>query len=361
MKTIDSTSDRSKFDGSKNEPGAATRSTISSKIHPRHLERLAIVYVRQSSIRQVHENVESRQLQYRLTERAVALGWSPARIVVIDEDLGISGQTVEGRLGFQRLLAEVSLDHVGIVLGIEMSRLARSCRDWHQLLDLCGVFGTLLGDADGIYEPRDYNDRLLLGLKGTISEAELHVLRGRMDAGKRNKASRGACFNHAPIGYQRVREGFILEPDAQARAVVQLIFDKFSELGSLSAVLRYLRAQGLRIGYRPHRGPDREQLVWSKPNAPTLSNILHHPIYAGAYVYGRRKSDPRRRIAGRPGTGRQWASPDEWQYLIHDALPAYISWSQWEQNQATLKENSTHYGRGAPRGTCLLAGWDRHV
>jgi DNA invertase Pin-like site-specific DNA recombinase len=317
---------------------------------------LAIVYVRQSTIRQVHENVESTELQYRLQERAVALGWAPTRVMVIDEDLGVSGQSIEGRLGFQRLLAEVSLDHVGIVLGIEMSRLARSCRDWHQLLDLCGVFGTLIGDADGIYDPHDYNDRLLLGLKGTMSEAELHILRNRLDAGKRNKARRGAYFNHAPIGYQRVREGFIMEPDAQAHAVVQLIFDKFMEVGSLAGVLRYLRDHGIRIGYRPHRGPNRDQLEWRKPNAPTLSNILHHPIYAGAYVYGRRKSDPRRQVKGRPGTGRMWASPEEWQFLIKDALPAYITWSQWEQNQAKLKENSTHYGSGAPRGTNLLAG-----
>lgn len=356
MRTIDSTVSRASSDHAKNHGLSSAAGGLSTKIHARHLERLAVVYVRQSTIRQVHENVESTELQYRLQERAVALGWSPARIMVIDADLGISGQSVEGRLGFQRLLAEVSLDHVGMVLGIEMSRLARSCRDWHQLLDLCGVFGTLIGDADGTYDPRDYNDRLLLGLKGTMSEAELHILRNRLDAGKRNKARRGAYFNHAPIGYQRVREGFILEPDAQARAVVQLIFEKFTELGSLSGVLRYLRDHGIRIGYRPHRGPQRDQLVWSRPNAPTLSNILHHPIYAGAYVYGRRKSDARRRIAGRPGTGRQWAQPEEWQVLIKDVLPAYITWAQWEQNQAKLKENSTHYGCGAPRGTALLAG-----
>ena len=182
----------------------ASSTLISSKICSRHLDRTAVVYVRQSSVRQVVENRESTQLQYRLRDRAVALGWSESSVVVIDDDLGQSGQSIVGRPGFQRLLAEVGLDHVGLVLGIEMSRLARSCRDWHQLLELCALFGTLLGDADGVYDPRDYNDRLLLGLKGTMSEAELHILRGRLEAGKRNKALRGELFTHAPIGYVRL-------------------------------------------------------------------------------------------------------------------------------------------------------------
>ena len=180
--------------GPRPEPDSRSRCLspfLSSKVSPRHLDRLAVVYVRQSSPRQVMENRESTELQYRLRDRAVALGWAPTQVLTIDADLGQSGQSVAGRPGFQRLLAEVGLDHVGLVLGIEMSRLARSCRDWHQLLELCAVFGTLLGDADGVYDPRDYNDRLLLGLKGTMSEAELHVLRGRLEAGQRNKAQRG--------------------------------------------------------------------------------------------------------------------------------------------------------------------------
>jgi len=330
--------------------------SASTKVQPRHLERLAIVYVRQSSIRQVQENIESTQLQYRLVERAAALGWPRERVLVIDDDLGQSGQSIVGRVGFQRLLAEISLDHVGIVLGIEMSRLARSCRDWHQLLELCAVFGTLLGDADGVYEPRDYNDRLLLGLKGTMSEAELHVLQGRLDAGKRNKARRGEYFNHAPIGYVRTREGLALEPDQQARAVVQLIFDKFRELGSSSAVLRYLRGNGIRVGVRDHRAPDYGDLIWRDANRVTLLNMLHHPIYAGAYVYGRRETDARRRVAGKPGSGRRWAKPEDWEVLIHGALPAYITWEQWEQNQQKLRDNGSRYGSGAARGRGLLAG-----
>lgn len=336
---------------------AASSSFLSSKILNQHLERLAIIYVRQSSTKQVEENIESTQLQYRLVDRAAALGWPRQRIEVIDQDLGISGRSIEGRSGFQRLLAEVSLEHVGMVLGIEMSRLARSCRDWHQLLELCAVFGTLLGDADGVYDPRDYNDRLLLGLKGTMSEAELHILQGRLRAGQLNKARRGEYFSHAPIGYIRSGDTLEREPDDQARAVVQLIFDKFAERGSMAGVRRYLREHEIRIGVRDHRGPDRGKLRWRPVNQATLLGILHHPVYAGAYVYGRREANPKKLVPGQPGRGRRWAKPDDWDVLIPDRLPAYITWEQWEKNQRKLWENSTKYRAcGAARGTALLAG-----
>lgn len=332
-------------------------SSLSNKILNQHLERLAIVYVRQSSTKQVEENIESTQMQYSLVDRAEALGWPRQRIDVIDDDLGISGRTIEGRAGFQRLLAEVSLEHVGIVLGIEMSRLARSCRDWHQLLELCAVFDTLLGDADGVYDPRDHNDRLLLGLKGTMSEAELHVLQGRLRAGQLNKARRGEYLSHAPIGYVRVEDSLELEPDNQACGVVQLIFNKFAELGSMSAVRRYLRANNILIGVRDHRGPDRGKLKWRPVNQATLLGILHHPVYAGAYVYGRRETNPKKVVPGKPGRGRRWANRDHWDVLIQDRLPAYITWAQWEKNQEKLRENSAKYrAGGAPRGTSLLAG-----
>ncbi len=330
---------------------------LSSKIYPRHLDRKALVYVRQSSARQVVENRESTEMQYRLRDRAVVLGWPETRVVVIDDDLGQSGSSVAGRPGFQRVLAEVGLDHVGLVLGIEMSRLARSCRDWHQLLELCSVFGTLLGDADGVYDPRDYNDRLLLGLKGTMSEAELHVLRGRLAAGQRNKARRGELFSHAPIGYVRsVESGLDLEPDAQARVVVELIFAKFAELGSVAALLRYLNQHQILIGVRDHRGPEAGQLVWRRPNSATLQGMLHHPVYAGAYVHGRRWTDPRKQIPGRRGTGHAWAAPADWGVLLRDRLPAYISWEQYEANQRQLRDNSPKFGRGAPREGCSLLG-----
>lgn len=336
---------------------AAPATALSGKIFNQHLERLAIVYVRQSSTKQVEKNIESTQLQYKLVDRAVALGWPRGRIDVIDEDLGVSGRSIEGRSGFQRLLAEVALEHVGMVLGIEMSRLARSCRDWHHLLELCAVFGTLLGDADGVYDPRDYNDRLLLGLKGTMSEAELHVLQGRLRAGQLNKARRGEYFSHAPIGYVRTDNALELEPDEQARGVVQLVFDKFAELGSMSGVRRYLREHNIRIGVREHRGPDRGQLTWRPVNQATLLGILHHPVYAGAYVYGRRQTNPKKVVPGKPSRGRRWARCDDWDVLLRNKLPAYIRWEQWEKNQEKLAENSARYRvGGAPRGTSLLAG-----
>lgn len=211
---------------------------LSSKVDAQHLAKLAVVYVRQSSARQVRENIESTRLQYDLAKRAELYGWPPERIDVIDDDLGVSGKSLEGRSGFRRLLAEISLGHVGIVMGIEMSRLARNCRDWHQLLELCAVFGSLLGDADGICNPREHNDRLLLGLKGTMSEAELHVLRSRLDSGKKNKARRGEYFAEAPTGYVRTREGLAIEPDAQAQGVIRIVFEKFVELGSAQRAWR---------------------------------------------------------------------------------------------------------------------------
>ena len=182
------------------------------KIQPHHRDRLAVVYIRQSSPQQVLEHRESTALQYALQRRAVEWGWPAEQVLVIDQDQGRSGTTIEGREGFKHLLAEVSLDHVGLVLGIEMSRLARSCKDWHQLLEICALFGTLLADQEGLYDPRNYNDRLLLGLKGTLSEAELHLLQQRMEQGRLNKARRGALFNHPPIGYVRGGDEQVVHP-----------------------------------------------------------------------------------------------------------------------------------------------------
>ena len=333
--------------------------SLSSKLRPRHQERLAVVYIRQSSPHQVLEHRESTALQYGLADRAVMLGWPRERVLIIDEDQGQSGRSAEGRLGFQRLLAEVGLDHVGLILGIEMSRLARSCKDWHQLLEVCALFGTLLGDQDGLYDPTDYNDRLLLGLKGTMSEAELHILRGRLYQGQLNKARRGELFNHAPIGYIRSPAGeIVLDPDEQVQAVVRLIFDKFEELGSLGALLRYMAQEGIRLGVRVHRGPNRGQLEWRRPCRGTLSRLFHHPIYAGAYCWGRRTTDPRRKISGRPHTGCVWLPVEEWTVLLKDVRPAYITWERFEANLQRLKANQTRaWALGAPReGPALLPG-----
>ena len=259
----------------------------STKIREYHLERMAIVYVRQSSPQQVLNHHESTARQYALVDRAVDLGWARERVLVIDEDQGQSGQSVAGRPGFQRLLAEIGLDHIGLVLGLEMSRLARSCKDWHQLLELCGVFRTLLADADGLYDPSDYNDRLLLGLKGTMSEAELHILKSRMLEGTRNKARRGEMLNCPPVGYVRGADSdYELDPDEQAQNVVRLIFDTFDRIGSVHGLLRWLKVHDVQMPFRLHSGANRGQLEWRRSIRSTLQNLLHHPIYAGAYRWG---------------------------------------------------------------------------
>ena len=257
------------------------------------------------------------------------------------------------------MLAEVSLDHVGLVLGLEMSRLARSCKDWHQLIELCAMFRTLLADQDGLYDPTDHNDRLLLGLTGIMSEAELHVLRGRMRQGLLNKVARGEVFMCPSIGYVRSPVGgFDFDPDEQVRAVVRMVFDQFERLGTIRKVLRYLIANDIRIGVRPHAGPNRGQLEWRTATRETVSDILHHPIYAGYYCFGRRQADPRRRKPGRRWSGRVLVTPDEYLALIPDKVPAYITRDQYDANQRRIAENRARIEcKGAPReGPSLLAG-----
>jgi DNA invertase Pin-like site-specific DNA recombinase len=335
----------------------ALRPGEDSKLHAHHRDRLAVVYVRQSTMQQIERHQESTRLQYGLVDHAQALGWAQAQILVIDDDLGKSGASAEGRPGFQRLVTEVSLDHVGIVLGIEMSRLARSCRDWHQLLEVCALFGTLIGDLDGVYDPSDYNDRLLLGLKGTMSEAELHILKQRMLAGKRAKAERGELGMRVPMGYTRRASGEVIkDPDEQAQTSVQLVFDQFERLGTINGVLRYLVSHQIALPYRLAGGERKGDLEWRRPNRQTLRNVLRNPIYAGAYVYGRRPVDPKRQRPGRPATGRLVAQPEQWPVLLKGHLPAYISWSRYEQNLAQLERNGNAV-LGIPRhGPSLLSG-----
>jgi DNA invertase Pin-like site-specific DNA recombinase len=298
----------------------------------------------------VADHQESTARQYALAGRAVALGWPRSQVCVIDDDLGKSGQSIEGRPGFQRLLAEVALDRVGLILGLEMSRLARSCKDWHQLLELCGLFQVLIGDADGVYDPTDANDRMLLGLRGMMSEAELHVLRSRLHQGKLNKARRGELFTCVPIGYVRSADGGIaLDPDEQVRSVVDLVFAKFAELGSLTRTHAFFVAHGIRLGVRVYKGPDKGRLVWQRPRRSTLYEMLRHPFYAGAYAYGRCPLDPARRSAAKPKGGRRTAPPEEWVCLLRDKVPAYISWEQYEDNRRRLAANDL--GRGAKRTT----------
>ena len=239
-----------------------------SKIRDIHVNRLAMVYVRQSSPQQVIENRESRERQYALADFAERLGWAAERVVVIDEDQGLSGRTADNRAGFQRLMAEVSLNHVGVVLGLELSRLSRSNKDWHQLIDVCGIFNTLLCDQDGVYDASDGNDRLLLGMKGAMSEFELVTLRNRLLRGTRNKAERGELFLAVPVGYfKQSSDQVVQDPDEQARAMIRLVFDKFAELRSVYAVFRYFTVNGLRLGFRRLRGERIGDLEWRPPSA----------------------------------------------------------------------------------------------
>ena len=331
----------------------------SAKVRDHHVQRKAIVYIRQSSPQQVAEHKESQARQYALADIAVALGWARERVEIIDADQGRSGQTVEGRFGFQYILAELGLDHVGILLGQDASRLARSDPDWAPLVRSCGLFQALLGDYDGLYDPTDFNDRLLLGLKGIMSEAELHFLRLRMHEGRLNKARRGELFNHAPMGYVRLRgAGLALDPDEQAQQVVRLIFDQFDRQGSLHGLLRYLVHHGIRLPIRPHFGLNRDKLEWHRPNRETLQNLLHHPVYAGYYRHGYRALDPRRKVPGRPGTGRTIHKPDDCLVLLEGRCPAYITPERFWANQERLAANRARSEvAGAVRhGPSLLAG-----
>jgi DNA invertase Pin-like site-specific DNA recombinase len=341
------------------EDGFELLTQSSGKIGPSHLERLAVVYVRQSTAQQVLDHQESTRLQYGLLARARQMGWPEERVLIIDDDLGISGASSEGRAGFRRLVSEVSLNHVGLILGVEMSRLARSSKDWHQLLEICAIFGTLISDLDGVYDPSQYNDRLLLGLKGTMSEAELHILKQRMHQGKLGKARRGELAFPVPTGYVRRPSGeVIFDPDEEVQRVVRLIFGKFEELGTLHGVLAYLVEHGVKLGIRLRDGEAKGELEWRRPNRMTLQNVLKHPIYAGAYTYGRRRVDPRKKKPGRPYTGRTVAPQQAWHVLIKDRLPAYISWERYERNLRRLAENRARAdAMGAPReGPSLLQG-----
>jgi len=344
MKTVQHTSPHTSF----THPG---------KIQQHHHDRIAIVYIRQSSLQQVERHSESTKLQYALVEKVYQMGWPKEQVMVIDDDLGLSGANAEGRPGFQRLVAEVSLDHVGIILGIEMSRLARSCRDWHQLLDVCSLFRTLIADTDGVYDPGNYNDRLLLGLKGTLSEAELHVIKQRMLAGKKAKAKRGELGMQLAMGYIKHPAGeTIKDPDEQAQSTITLIFTLFERYRTINGVLKHLVKNNIQMPHRVRGGSLKGELEWRRPNRITLGNMLHNPIYAGAYVYGRRPTDLRKKKPGRPSTGRVTVKQEKWEVLIKNKLPGYISWEEYERNQRQLQMNSSQ-GAGSPRnGPSLLSG-----
>jgi DNA invertase Pin-like site-specific DNA recombinase len=323
-----------------NEP---ERAAGSAKITTAHLARWACIYVRQSSLQQVEHHRESQANQYRLAERARSLGWSETRIRVIDSDLGKSGQTSTHRAGFNELLADVALGQVGIIFGYEVSRLARNNGDWYRLLDLAAVFGTLIADSDGVYDPRLYNDRLLLGLKGTLSEAEVHLLRLRLQAGRLSKVRSGHYRQCLPTGLVWLDAATVAkDPDEQVQHVLELVFAKFAELGSCHGVFRYLRCEQILLPRRA-TGAGQGPIVWKQASLTAVQDILGNPAYAGAFVYGRQQNDPTRRKAEHSATPRVKRSPDEWIYVRQDAYPAYLSWDQYLANQARIQANGTRF------------------
>jgi DNA invertase Pin-like site-specific DNA recombinase len=333
-----------------------TRET-NSKIEARHLKSNAYLYVRQSTLRQVFENQESTKRQYALRQRAIALGWPLERIVVIDTDLGKSGASVD-REGFQRLVTEVSMGRAGIVMGLEVSRLARNSTDWHRLLEICALTSTLILDEDGIYDPSHFNDRLLLGLKGTMSEAELHVLRARLRGGIINKARRGELEMRLPIGFVYDADKRVhLDPDARIKDTIRLLFRTFRRTGSAMATVKAFRERKLQFPRRIYRGPHKGEVLWADLDHSRVLWVLHHPRYAGAFCFGR--SRQRKHPDGRHLFVR--LPREEWTAFIPDAHEAYISSAELEENVQRLRENAQALGaereKGPPReGPALLQG-----
>ena len=329
-----------------------------SKIRPSHLQRNAFVYIRQSSPSQVEHNRESTARQYALVERARQLGWAQDQVIAIDEDLGLSGASLAGRSGFNRLITEVSLGHAGVVLGLEVSRLARNNADWYRLIELCGFTDTLIGDSDGLYHPALFNDRLLLGLKGTMSEAELHIIRARLDGGIRNKAARGELRRGLPVGFVwGEQDGEVLfHPDEAVTGAIRAVFDRFSEFGTARKVWLWFRAEGLRFPLQRHK-----EILWAAPTYTAIHHILTNPIYAGAYVYGKTRQEQYIDELGNFRKRTRKLPVSQWSVLIQNHHAGYIDWQAYESNQARIDSN-THPephqgGTGAVReGSALLQG-----
>ncbi len=329
-----------------------------SKVRTAHLARDAYLYVRQSTVRQVFENTESTKRQYALRQRAVALGWPIERVHVIDTDLGQSGASAVDREGFKRLITEVSLGRAGIVLGLEVSRLARNCMDWHRLLELCALSNALILDEDGLYDPNDFNDRLLLGLKGTMSEAELHFLRARLRGGILNKARRGELALPLPVGFVYDERGQVrFDPDSRVREAIRLFFEVFRRTGSACATAKHFREQGLLFPRRLRTGPQKGELIWAELGHSRALELLHNPRYAGVFSYGRKQTV--KQVDG--STLCRTRSREEWHSFIPMAHEGYISFDDYEENLRRLKECSQSYGeerrKSPPReGPALLQG-----
>lgn len=328
------------------------------KVTDSHLKRDAYLYVRQSTLRQVFEHGESTQRQYALRERAVALGWPMERIIVIDTDQGQSGAHSEDRAGFQRLVGDVGMSKAGIVMGLEVSRLARNSTDWHRLLEICALTDTLILDEDGLYDPAHFNDRLLLGLKGTMSEAELHVLHARLRGGILNQARRGVLRIPLPVGLvYDDHDHVVLDPDRQVQESLQLFFATFRRLGSACATVKYFRTEGVMFPRRLRKGIHKGDLLWGELIHSRALQVLHNPRYAGAFVFGRTRTRPD--VKGNSHTTR--VPRDQWQVVLPNTHEGYITWEEYQHNQQRLRDNAQALGmdrkQSPPReGPALLQG-----
>jgi DNA invertase Pin-like site-specific DNA recombinase/uncharacterized protein YndB with AHSA1/START domain len=336
--------------------------TDPSKVQLTHTQRAAFVYIRQSTPGQVEHNRESTARQYALADRACQLGWPKEQVVIIDEDLGLSGSSTDKRSGFARLTSEVALAHVGIVLGLEVSRLARNNADWYRLLELCGITDTLIGDNDGVYHPALFNDRLLLGLKGTMSEAELHIIRARLDGGIRNKAARGELRRGLPVGFVwGEQDGEVLfHPDEAVTGAIRTVFERFAEFGSARRVWLWFRAEGLSLPLQQSPAGQPGPIRWVAPTYTAIHHILTNPVYAGAYTYGKTKYE---RYVDEQGSVKKRIRHlpiEQWAVLIPEHHPGFIDWTTYQANQARLDSNTRpkpHQSGGAVReGAALLQG-----
>jgi DNA invertase Pin-like site-specific DNA recombinase len=330
--------------------------TYAEPVTPQHRRGKAIIYIRQSTPHQVLSNQESLRLQYALQQRALSLGWHPADVEVIDADLGLTATAAQDRPGFQELVAKVTLGQVGLILSFDVTRLARNCSDWYPLLDLCGYKGCLIADGDGVYDPASANGRLLLGLKGQLSELELHTLRARLTAGLLNKAARGELALQLPVGLVREADGTVVkDPNREVQDRIALVFATFLRLRSASKVLQFLNEHDLALPRRDRFG----DVVWRPPTVAAILAMLKNPAYAGAFVYGRTRTPPRG--AGPGKTTPRRLPMAEWRIRVHDVYPAYVEWEVFERIQTMLQDNYAEYDRnktrGIPRaGAALLHG-----
>jgi DNA invertase Pin-like site-specific DNA recombinase len=330
----------------------------SSKVTASHLDRKAYVYVRQSTLAQVHENTESLERQYELASKAQALGWAPQQVVIVDDDLGRSGADATARTGFKGLVADVGLGKVGVVLGIEVSRLARNNTDWYQLLDLCAMTDTLIADGDGLYHPGTFNDRLVLGLKGTMSEAELHLIRNRLNAGLRHKAAKGELRQVLPVGFVYDEDGtVVMDPDEAVRGAIAEVFRRFDELGSARQVMLSLQGDNLAL---PRRAAGGRRVSWSAASYSAVHRILTIPAYAGAFAFGRTRSEKRLDAAGQLVVRSRQVARADWEVVLPGHHEGFITWERYERLQVELRANwrpPRSEGGGAVReGTALLQG-----